>query len=127
MPKKDAENGETCEGSCIQAKNLTIPNGATPHRRELKGSRPPKWVMRSWPDPRARSLERQASKRPEYKDGACCDDRCTKSVVNGANRHENALRYSSLGSVDTKDQNRLQPASIPRGDRRDHLATKMQR
>ena len=29
-PKKDAETGETFKGSCIQAKNLEDPNGATP-------------------------------------------------------------------------------------------------
>jgi hypothetical protein len=28
-PKKDAETGETFKGSCIQAMNLEIPNGAT--------------------------------------------------------------------------------------------------
>jgi hypothetical protein len=29
-PKKDAETGETFRGSCIQAMNPEIPNGATP-------------------------------------------------------------------------------------------------
>jgi hypothetical protein len=29
-PKKDAETGETFGGSCIQAMNPEIPNGATP-------------------------------------------------------------------------------------------------
>jgi hypothetical protein len=29
-PKKDAETGETFRGSCIQARNPEIPNGATP-------------------------------------------------------------------------------------------------
>jgi len=29
-PKKDAETGETFRGSCIQAENPEIPNGATP-------------------------------------------------------------------------------------------------
>jgi len=29
-PKKDAETGETFGGSCIQAENPEIPNGATP-------------------------------------------------------------------------------------------------
>ena len=28
-PKKDAETGETFKGSCMQAKNLENPNGAT--------------------------------------------------------------------------------------------------
>jgi hypothetical protein len=28
-PKKDAETGETCQGSCMQALSLTFPNGAT--------------------------------------------------------------------------------------------------
>ncbi len=30
LPMKDAETGETFEGSCMQAMNLKIPNGATP-------------------------------------------------------------------------------------------------
>jgi hypothetical protein len=29
-PKKDAETGETFRGSCMQAENPEIPNGATP-------------------------------------------------------------------------------------------------
>jgi len=29
-PMKDAETGETFKGSCIQAKSLENPNGATP-------------------------------------------------------------------------------------------------
>jgi hypothetical protein len=29
-PMKDAETGETFKGSCIRARSLEIPNGATP-------------------------------------------------------------------------------------------------
>src|SRR5260370_32568601 len=70
--------------------------------------------MQPWPDPhfQAGSQAPQASDRPECKDEAVCDDRCTKSVVSVANKRGSAQLYSSLGSAGKGDQNRLQPASI---------------
>src|SRR5260370_330074 len=103
--------------------------GAQPHKRELKGLEPPKRVMRSWPDPRpqAWSQEPQANERPEYKDEVSCDAHCTKNVASVVKTAESAQLYSCLGSVDTRDRNRLQRASIRRADHPDHLATKRQR
>src|SRR6266487_6900990 len=100
--------------------------GGVPHRRELKGSESPKWVMRSWlaHHLEARLQVSQASDRPECKDEACCDDRYTKSVVSVASTLESALRYRCLGSVGKRDRNWLLPASIHSTDRRDHLATR---
>src|SRR6266481_3506414 len=81
--------------------------------------------MPPWSDPhlQARQQEPQASDRLECKDGVCYDDRWTKSVASVGNTPESARRYSSLGPVGKRDQNWLQPASIPRADRRDHLAS----
>src|SRR6266849_6951942 len=82
--------------------------------------------MRSWPASHllVRSLVRQASERLACKDGACRDDRCTKSVGSVANTPESALQYRCLGFVGTRDRNWLLPASIHSADRRDHLATR---
>src|SRR6266480_4384955 len=99
---------------------------ASPHKRELRGSDPPKRVMRPWAalHHQVGKQEPQASDRPECKDEAVADDRCTKSVVNGANKRESALRYSCLGFVGKGDQSRLQPASIHSVGHRGYLATK---
>src|SRR5215472_4297648 len=89
---------------------------ALPHRRELRGSDPPKGVMRPWAalHHQVGKQESQASDRPACKDEAAPDDRCTKSVANGANKRESAQPYSCLGFVGKADQSRLQPASIQR-------------
>src|SRR5260370_27820480 len=100
--------------------------GGMAHRRKLKRFESPKWVMQPELHPHWKplSLVCQASERPDCKDGACRDDRYTKSVVNGANRLESVLWCNCLGSVGKRDQSRLVPASIPRADHSDHLATR---
>lgn len=79
----------------LLGKTEQILKEALPHKRELKGSQHPKRVMRSLPDHhlQVQTLVSQASETLDCKDGACRDDRCTKSVANKVNTPESARQY----------------------------------